>query len=258
MSELEKVTRNGGANEDAEFEIDLMEVLLRLLEKWKLIIAGALVGAVLMAMYSFILATPMYEATSKLYVLNSSDSAINLSDLQIGSYLTSDYMEVFDTWEVNEMVRQNQNLSYTREELADMLTLTNPSNTRILNITVTSSDPQEAADIANEYADVAGQYISATMQTDQPSLLSEALTPDKPVSPKKKRNVVLGFLLGALLVCAGVIIQYLLDDKIKNEEDIKKYVGLPTLSVVPDNDEAAVEDRKNLGKTNGGKRRNKA
>ena len=258
MSELEKVTRNGGANEDAEFEIDLMEVLLRLLEKWKLIIAGALVGAVLMAMYSFILATPMYEATSKLYVLNSSDSAINLSDLQIGSYLTSDYMEVFDTWEVNEMVRQNLNLSYTREELADMLTLTNPSNTRILNITVTSSDPQEAADIANEYADVAGQYISATMQTDQPSLLSEALTPDKPVSPKKKRNVVLGFLLGALLVCAGVIIQYLLDDKIKNEEDIKKYVGLPTLSVVPDNDEAAVEDRKNLGKTNGDKRRNKA
>lgn len=258
MSELEKVTRNGSANEDAEFEIDLMEVLLRLLEKWKLIIAGALVGAVLMAMYSFILATPMYEATSKLYVLNSSDSAINLSDLQIGSYLTSDYMEVFDTWEVNEMVRQNLNLSYTREELADMLTLTNPSNTRILNITVTSSDPQEAADIANEYADVAGQYISATMQTDQPSLLSEALTPDKPVSPKKKCNVVLGFLLGALLVCAGVIIQYLLDDKIKNEEDIKKYVGLPTLSVVPDNDEAAVEDRKNLGKTNGGKRRNKA
>ena len=258
MSELEKVTRNGSANEDAEFEIDLMEVLLRLLEKWKLIIAGALVCAVLMAMYSFILATPMYEATSKLYVLNSSDSAINLSDLQIGSYLTSDYMEVFDTWEVNEMVRQNLNLSYTREELADMLTLTNPSNTRILNITVTSSDPQEAADIANEYADVAGQYISATMQTDQPSLLSEALTPDKPVSPKKKRNVVLGFLLGALLVCAGVIIQYLLDDKIKNEEDIKKYVGLPTLSVVPDNDEAAVEDRKNLGKTNGGKRRNKA
>ena len=258
MSELEKVTRNGGANEDAEFEIDLMEVLLRLLEKWKLIIAGALVCAVLMAMYSFILATPMYEATSKLYVLNSSDSAINLSDLQIGSYLTSDYMEVFDTWEVNEMVRQNLNLSYTREELADMLTLTNPSNTRILNITVTSSDPQEAADIANEYADVAGQYISATMQTDQPSLLSEALTPDKPVSSKKKRNVVLGFLLGALLVCAGVIIQYLLDDKIKNEEDIKKYVGLPTLSVVPDNDEAAVEDRKNLGKTNGDKRRNKA
>ena len=258
MSELEKVTRNGGANEDAEFEIDLMEVLLRLLEKWKLIIAGALVGAVLMAMYSFILATPMYEATSKLYVLNSSDSAINLSDLQIGSYLTSDYMEVFDTWEVNEMVRQNLNLSYTREELADMLTLTNPSNTRILNITVTSSDPQEAADIANEYADGAGQYISATMQTDQPRLLSEALTPDKPLRPKKKRNVVRGFLLGALLVCAGVIIQYLLDDKIKNEEDIKKYVGLPTLSVVPDNDEAAVEDRKNLGKTNGGKRRNKA
>ena len=78
------------------------------------------------------------------------------------------------------------------------------------------------------------------------------------MSPKKNRNVVLGFLLGALLVCAGVIIQYLLDDKIKNEEDIKKYVGLPTLSVVPDNDEAAVEDRKNLGKTNGGKRRNKA
>lgn len=225
--------------EGAEFEIDLVELLLRLLERWKFIAAGALTGLLIMAIYSFILASPVYEATSKLYVLSSSDSAINLSDLQIGSALASDYMEVFKTWEVHELVRQNLGLEYTREELVDMLTIGNPSDTRVLYITISSKDPAEAAQLANEYASVARQYISATMLTDEPSEFSEALVPEKPVSPKKALNVVLGFVLGAFAVCAVLVIQFLMDDKIKTAEDIRRYAGLPTLAVIPDNEEAA-------------------
>ena len=239
MREMEQRTPETTVAEDNfDFEIDLIEMILRLGEKWKSIAAGALIGAVIMAVYSFMIASPVYEATSKLYVLTSSDSAINLSDLQIGSYLTNDYTEVFETWEVHEIVRQNLGLTYTRDELSGMLSIRNPSDTRVLYITISSDDPSEAAMIANEYASVARQYISSTMLTDAPSEFSEALVPEYPVGPRKKLNVAIGFILGAMLVAAVVVVQFLLDDKIRTADDIRRYTCLPTLAIVPDDDEA--------------------
>ena len=75
---------------------------------------------------SLFILTPKYEATAKLYVMSRTDSAVNISDLQIGSYLTSDYQEVFKTWEVHEQVLQNLGLDYDYEQLEEMLTVTNP------------------------------------------------------------------------------------------------------------------------------------
>ncbi len=66
-------------NEDDE--INLVELLYRLIEKWKIIALASLLGALIAAVYTFCFITPMYTATSKLYVVNTKDSAINLSDL---------------------------------------------------------------------------------------------------------------------------------------------------------------------------------
>ena len=73
------------------------------------------------------------------------------------------------------------------------------------------------------------------MKTDEPSLLSEALTPVKPVSPKKALNTILGFLIGALLMIVIVTVQFIMDDKVKTAEDIRRYADLPTLALVPVN-----------------------
>jgi len=235
--ELQRVEQGfgNGMDDSNEISIDLMELFFCLVEKAKQIIAGALVGMILFGAYSFLLATPMYEATCRIYVLSASDSAINLSDLQIGAALTADYQEVFTTWEVHEQVLQNLKLDYTYQELEDMLMITNPSDTRILAITVTSDDPVEAAAMANEYAAVASRYISDTMVTDEPTVLSEALVPIEPVSPRKLFNTAIGFILGAFVMVAIYAVQFILDDKIKTAEDIRKYVGMPTLAVVPTN-----------------------
>ena len=217
------------------FAVDIFELLYWLADHIRHIVATALVGALVMGLYSYVIAKPVYSATSTIYVLSSSDSAINLSDLQIGSYLTADYQHVFETWEVQEMVLQRLGLNYTYEQMRDMLKVTNPNNTRMLNITVSSNDPQEATDMANAYASVASEYISATMKTDAPTLMSQALTPVKPVSPRKKLNILLGAVSGAFMMMLALMVQYILDDKIKTAEDIAKYMDVPVLSVVPMN-----------------------
>ena len=81
--------------EQGEDTIDLLELFMGLLAHWTLIAATAVVGAVLMALYTFFLVTPMYKATATIYVVSRNDSVLNFSDLQVGSELTSDYIKVF-------------------------------------------------------------------------------------------------------------------------------------------------------------------
>ena len=92
----------------------------------------------------------------------------------------------------------------------------------MLDITVKSSSAEEAAAIANEYVEVASQYIADNMATERPSLMSEALVPTKPVAPRKLRNVVLGFMVGFLLAAGAVTVHMLIDDTYKTAEDIRK------------------------------------
>ena len=222
----------GGSVEDAD-TIDLMELMYRLIAGWKLIVCLSLVFALVAGLATVLVITPMYEATSTIYVLNRSDSAINMSDLQIGIALTSDYIKVFRMWEVHEEVISNLNLPYTYKEMAQRLSVTNESNTRMLDITFKSPSAEEAAAVANEYAKVASQYIADTMATDKPSMMSVALVPANPVSPNLTKNLMISFLLGFALACGIITVRMLLDDKYKTAEDIRKYTGLATLALVP-------------------------
>lgn len=219
--------------ESGETEIDLKELFLSFLDHIRIILLMGILGAAISAIATFYFITPMYEATSKLYVLNSGDSAINLSDLQIGSYLASDFVEVFNTWEVHEMVIKNLGLHYSYSQIRSMLTVANPNDTRILTITVKSPSAKEAAAIANEYATVAIKFIADTMATEEPNVLSTALVPTSPSSPSITRNILLGLVAGLALAVAGVTIQFVSDDKIKSSEEVMRYTGLSVLAIIP-------------------------
>lgn len=223
----------GQSEESVDGEIDLVELLYRLIEKWKIIVLACLCGALIAAVCTFYFITPMYTATSKLYVVNAKDSAINLSDLQIGNYLASDYMEVFSNWHVHEMVLQRLGLDYTYSQLAEMVSVENPKDTRILYVNVASDDPQEAKDMADTYAQVAREFIAVKMDTEQPNIFEEALLPSRPSSPNKSRNIIMGFMIGLILSCSVTIAQFLMDDRLRSADDIEKYVQLPTLGVMP-------------------------
>lgn len=219
--------------ESDEETIDLLELLYALLGKWREIAAATVACALIAAIGVLFFVTPKYQASSTIYVISRKDSAINISDLQIGTALTDDYIQVFHMWEVQEKVISNLDLPYTYNQLDGMLSVTNASNTRMLEITVTSESPQEAADIANEYATVVRDYIAKKMATDKPSIMSTALVPTVPVSPNKTKSILLGALLGFVVSAGVVVVITLLDDTYKTTEDIKKYTGLVTMAVIP-------------------------
>ena len=221
------------AQNDDAVEIDLLEYFYRLLDSWKLIIFCVLLCTVLgFAFGRFRNRTPIYSATSTIYVVGT-ETAINVSTLQMGNYMAKDYIEVFDIWEVQDQVCRNLGLKMSYEDLRKMISIANPDNTRMLNITAKSTNPQEAADVANEFANVVSNYIADTMKTDKPSLMSVALVPTNADRPGGINPMILGVLLGMIIAATWVMVRMLMDDKIKTAEDVMKYTGLTNLAVVP-------------------------
>lgn len=237
-----------------EMEIDLAALGLRFLEKIHWILLTAFLCAAVAGAYVYFLATPIYEATSKIYIVGS-ETAISLSDLQIGSNLAADYQEVFKNWHVHELVEQRMGLDYTYTELAGMLSVTNPTNTHVLYITAKSPDPEEAKMLADTYANVAREFIAAKMDIREPNIFEEAMLPNKPVSPRKTRTIAIGFLLGMIAAMAVVTVRFIVDDRIATGDDIAKVGNLPTLGMVPVQDLSANNQAEDQAKHSGRSRK---
>lgn len=218
---------------DTEFEIDLVELMYRLLEKMHWIILAAVIGAIAMGVYTYRIVTPTYQATSKLYILSNKDTVVDLTALNTGSKLARDYMEVFSVWEVHNMVLQDLGLKYTESQVSKMVSVRNPSDTRMLYITCTSTSAKEAADLANSYAEVSREFISLKMGTEKPEIFEQAREPSRPSAPNNIRNIIMGILVGAIAAMMVIVIQFITDDRIRTTDSIEKHLHIPTLGMMP-------------------------
>lgn len=221
------------AYKDDEIEIDLRELFFELLAHWKMICLSMVMVGVIAFTASKFLMTPMYESTAELYVLTKSTSITSLADIQTGTNLTNDYMVVVKGRPVLEQVIKNLELEETYGQLSDNVTLNNPSNSRILQITVQDPDPRRAKTIADEIADVSAAFISEKMDQDPPTVIQHGYADGSPVSPSIPKNTVIGALVGAVVAMAIVILSYLLNDSIMTGEDVEKKLGLNLLGTLP-------------------------
>ena len=223
--------------ESDEIEIDLKELFFELLAEWKKIAASTILAGLIMFIISAFIMTPQYQSTSKLYVLSKSTSITSLADLQMGTNLTNDYMEIVGGRPILDQVITNLELEYTYTELDSLIAFNNPSDSRILEITVTHPDPQVAKEIADEMADVAAAFIAEKMDQDPPSVIQYGYIENNPVSPSIVKNTAIGFLAGAFLAMAVVVITYLMNDTIMTPDDMERKVGLQVLASLPFDEE---------------------
>lgn len=221
-----------------ENEIDLLELFYVVLHKWKMIVLSLLLTGACGCLISVFLITPQYESTSVLYVLSKSTSITSLADIQMGSSLTNDYVEVVTSRPIIEQVIQNLGLTdETYESLKDKVSIDNPANTRLLKITVRDPQADVAKAIADELADVSKSFISIKMDQAAPTVTQYGYADGEPVTPNTVKNTALGALIGAVLAIGVVIVSYLLNDTIMTTDDIEKKLGMTVLASIPMDEE---------------------
>lgn len=222
--------------EEDEVEIDLGEVFFLLLSRiWLILFSGILAGVAGYLISTFVI-TDLYQSTTKVYILNKDSGSGNLttSDLQLGTQLTKDYVEMITSRSVIEKVISDNALDdETYSSLVDKTSVKTASDTRIISITVTDPSPLKAQYLADEIRKVAAERIEDVMNIEAVNTVDEANLPTSPSSPNVVKWAAIGFLLGAF-ACAGlVVVRYMLDDTIKTSEDVEKYLGMSTLGMIP-------------------------
>lgn len=221
-------------NQEANtIEIDVLSLLRTIWRKKFLILLTAILTTGLAFAYSAFLATPQYDSTTRLYVVNQSSdngAVITTQDLQAGSFLVKDYKEIILSQDVLKNVTTTLGLT---GGIKDKITVTIPTDTRILSISVRDSDPNQAATIANTLRDEAAKKIIEVTKVSDVTTLEAALPAENPSTPQTKRNLVLGFIVGAFLATALVLVLEVLDDRVKRPQDIEESLGMTLLGVVP-------------------------
>ena len=222
-----------------EIEIDLREVFILLLSKaWLIALVGILTAMIGFAISAFVIA-PTFESTSKIYILNKQqENTVTYSDVQLGTQLTKDYAQLITSRLVLEKVIEDLKLTETYEgmnyeAMLNKVEVTTPTDTRILSITVTDTDPVMAMEMANCIREVAAVHIKNVMDIEAVNIVETANLPTEKAGPSITRWTLIGGCVGAFLVMAVVLLIFFMDDTIKTSDDVEKYLGLSTLALIP-------------------------
>lgn len=240
-----------GQHSEEEITIDLKEVFFALLEKaWLIILVGAILGGIAY-FYTTTFVDPIYESTTKVYILNrSSDDAVTTSDLQSSSELTSDYQELILSRDVLETVAANLDLDMGYTELINSISVETMSDTRIIAITVSNTSPQLAQSIAVELRTVASEHIQTVMEISAVNIVEQANLPEQPTSPNVVKNILMATLVGFVLTCGIIVLKVILDDKIKTPDDVEKHLGISLLGAIPLTEGEAKASKRSKGNRN--------
>ena len=217
-------------------EIDVLSLVKTLWRRKFLIIVTAFAMAIVALGYSTFIIKPNYTSTTRIYVVNrqaNENSTLTNQDLQAGTYLVKDYKEIILSQDVLAKVIDDLKLNVQPSALAKKINVTVPTDTRIVSIAVSDGDAKEAARIANSLRQIAAENIIAVTKVSDVTTLEEAEVPNSPSSPNIRRNTLIGFLAGGVLISVVILVVEVLDDRVKKPEDVEEALGITLLGVVP-------------------------
>ena len=226
---------------NADAEIDLVEVFYLMWQNlWKILLC-LFAGAAAAFAFTYFLITPTYKASASIYIVSASNnSLVNLTDLQLGTQLTKDYQELLVSRPLLEDVIANLSLPSDYKALEGQVSITNTSDTRILKITVTDTDPQRAHNLTAACGLVMASELRACgvdftfapcldLDYGQSAVIGKA-------APSYSKNTMLGGMLGAVICCGILLVRYLLNDTFMTPDDLVKYLGVQPLATIPEAD----------------------
>lgn len=221
-----------------KIEIDIFDLLQYLKKRIVIILAFTLICAIIGFVYCSFFVTPMYMAETRMYILNrTNESYVGSADFQISNYMLKDYTVLITGQNVTKEVISRLGLRMSPGALRQKIIVSAPENTRVLQINVEDADPQVAADIANMIYTVASQQIQSIMDVGSVKLVYAAEAPTAPISPNVQKGVTNAAAIGFIIVLIVFLLIYVIDGTIRSEEDVKHYLDLCVLGVIPQSED---------------------
>lgn len=212
----------------------------------QIVLVAALCVATLLA-YSTFLLPPKYSSTSTLYILkqeNSNDYVYTQSDFSLALNVVNDCEYMVKSHEVLDSIIRDLDLDMSYKTLSKSITINNPDNTRVLEVTVETKNAEQSKRIVDAVCRVAANKINETMGIDQVNIYAKGTIENKPSNSIGVITYAIVGLIPAITVYTVYLIAFILDDKIKTEEDVEKYLGLSVLGKIPNSNSSKHKNHK--------------
>lgn len=225
--------------EDTE-TIDLLKLAQALWSKAWLIAIVTVIFGVASYIGTAIFVRPTYRAEALMYVNSSNISvgstkvSISQAELTAAQSLVDTYIVIMNTRTTLEDVIEQTGVPYSYETLKNMITAKSVGGTEVFSIQVVSKSPTEAETLANAIAQILPEKISAIVEGSSARIVDYAVVPAKKDGPSLKKNAIMGALVGFVLMCGVLTVQFLMDDRIQDAAYLTETYQIPVLAVVPD------------------------
>lgn len=229
---------------DDEMEIDLKELFFVLLSKWHLIFLTGILCALIGLLSAMFFIPEKFESKTSIYVYDQQKDGISYTDLQVSTVLTKDYEVLIKSRTVLEDVIESLDLDMSYGALSSAVTVTVPESTRIVEIRVSTADPYLSKDIADAVCEIARKSIVEIMGVDAVNVVETANLPEGKSGPSVSKYTMLGGILGGVAACGIIILLFLLNDTIRTQEDVEKYLGVSVLGAIPYEEELKADEKK--------------
>lgn len=230
-------TMQSAAMVDDDYDtIDLLEVLEVVRQHILIIVLVTVIAAAAGFGFSRFVMVPQYEASALMIVNTRQDATATVTNDQITSAtkLVSTYSIIIKSDTVLQQVINNLGLTLTYDELKERVTVSAVDDTQVMQVTVRSDNPEWARQVCEQITTISPDVILESVEAGSVKLISQAAVTTEPVSPNVMKNTAIAAVLGLVASIGIVVLRELLDNKIKSEDDIRKYLDLPVVGVIPD------------------------
>ncbi|MDK0933356.1 Wzz/FepE/Etk N-terminal domain-containing protein [Clostridium perfringens] len=225
-----------------ENTISLQEIAYALKKRWKLIALITIAATLVSAILSFFVIKPQYEAKAKLFIgkqETQENNAYNNSDVMMYQQLMKTYAELVKTSDLVTKAVKSANLDYNQNEIKGILnnlTATPSADTQILDLSFKGGSPKEVLKVTEA---ITNEFISESKElipNGNVQVIQKPQLPEHPVSPNKKLNILIAFVLGLMVGVGIVLLMEYLDNTFKSREELEKTLDLPIIGAIPDYD----------------------
>lgn len=215
-----------------EVEIDLSQLLKLLKKNIRLIIILALVGIIIAASATTFLISKKYQSQgSVLLKADVVNGSLDSTQVNTNKMMVNNYVKLLQGNNIQDQVAKNLNI--TSAEVRSSLSITNTTDTQIIEISSTTVDPGLSKRIVDETISVFTTLIQEKLDVTNVTIVDQPEVNPNPVSPSMVKNVIIGAVAGIVISFGYLLLTYLLDTKIKNGEQAEQYLGVPLLGIVP-------------------------
>ncbi|MDD8034846.1 MAG: Wzz/FepE/Etk N-terminal domain-containing protein [Thomasclavelia ramosa] len=215
-----------------EVEIDLSQLLKLLKKNIRLIIILALVGIIIAASATTFLISKKYQSQgSVLLKADVVNGSLDSTQVNTNKMMVNNYVKLLQGNDIQDQVAKNLNI--TSAEVRSSLSITNTTDTQIIEISSTTVDPGLSKRIVDETISVFTTLIQEKLDVTNVTIVDQPEVNPNPVSPSMVKNVIIGAVAGIVISLGYLLLTYLLDTKIKNGEQAEQYLGVPLLGIVP-------------------------